>query len=38
MGRAEPCRDDKEHEESVRLAKQNFIYGLEPSIHSSTRT
>ena len=38
MGRVKPCRDDKEHEESIRLAKEDFISGIEPSICSTART
>ena len=38
MGRVKPCRDDKEHEKSIRLAKQDFINGIEPSIRSAART
>ena len=38
MGRVKPCRDDKEHEESIRLAKQDFISVIEPSIRSAART
>ena len=38
MGPVKPCRDDKEHEESIRLAKQDFISGIEPSIRSAART
>ena len=38
MGRVKPCRDDKEHEESIRLAKEDFISGIEPSIRSAART
>ena len=37
MGRVKPCRNDKEHEKSIRLAKQDFINGIEPSIHSAAR-
>ena len=38
MGRVKHCRDDKEHEESIRRAKQDFISGIEPSIRSAART
>ena len=38
MSRVKPCRDDKEHERSIRLAKQDFINGTEASIRSASRT
>ena len=38
MGRVKPCRDDKEHEKSIRLAKQVFFNGTEPSIHPEAHT
>ena len=38
MGPVKICRDDKTHEKSIRLAKQDFIDGNEPSIHSAART
>ena len=38
MGRVKPCRDGKEYEKSIRLAKRDFINGIEPSIHSAACT
>ena len=38
MGRVKPCRDDKEHEKSIRSARRDFINGIEPSIRSAART
>ena len=38
MGRVKPCRDDKEHEKSIRLAKRDFTNGIEPSIRSAALT
>ena len=38
MGRLKPCRSDNEREKSIRLAKQDFINGIEPSIRSAART
>ena len=38
MGRVKPCRDNNKREESIRLAKQDFINGIEPSIRSAART
>ena len=38
MGRVKPYRDDREHEKSIRLAKRDFINGIEPSIRSAART
>ena len=37
MGRVKPCRDDKEHEKSIRFARRDFINGIEPSIRSAAR-
>ena len=38
MGRPKPCRDDEEHKKSIRLAKQDFFNGTEPSIRPAART
>ena len=38
MGHVKPCWDDNKREESIRLAKQDFINGIDPSICSAVRT
>ena len=38
MDRLKPCRNDYEREKSIRLAKQDFINGIEPSIRPAART
>ena len=38
MRRVKPCRDDSENKKSIRLAKQDFFNGTEPSIRSAART